>query len=224
MQLLEFQLEPLQFGGFPKMARLTRRAVVTEKIDGSNAQIYIVPKPILVSDISGVTAVTDTHLLYAGSRNRWITPRDDNFGFAAWVHQNAEELQQLGAGRHFGEWWGSGIQRGYGYKKGERFFSLFNAQRWVPAHMPLGHIPTLDPRAEPVLQQHAPACCRVVPVLYDGTFCTQVVEACMGALRAGGSIAEPGFMNPEGLVVYHVAAGVGFKKTLNGDDAKGGAA
>jgi hypothetical protein len=64
----------------------------------------------------------------------------------------------------------------------------------------------------------------VVPVLYDGPFCTQVVEACMGALRAGGSIAEPGFMSPEGLIVYHVAGNVGFKKTLDGDEAKGGAA
>ena len=31
-------------------------------------------------------------------------------------------------GRHFGEWWGSGIQRGYGLD--EKTFSLFNAYRW----------------------------------------------------------------------------------------------
>jgi hypothetical protein len=25
-------------------------------------------------------------------------------------------------------------------------------------------------------------------------------------------------MNPEGIIVYHVAAGIGFKKTLDNDD------
>lgn len=52
------------------------------------------------------------------SRTRWITPEDDNYGFAKWANENKEELLKLGIGQHFGEWWGSGIQRGY------------NLQRW----------------------------------------------------------------------------------------------
>ena len=37
-------------------------------------------------------------------------------------------------------------------------------------------------------------------------------------LSQDGSHASYGFMNPEGIVVYHLAAGVGFKKTLDGDE------
>lgn len=84
------------FEGFPKTSRYSRGCIITEKLDGTNAQVF----------------VTDDGRLYAGSRNRWITPEDDNYGFAKWVRANAEELKLLGPGRHFGEWWGNGIQRG----------------------------------------------------------------------------------------------------------------
>ncbi|MCJ7726507.1 MAG: hypothetical protein MUP76_09000, partial [Acidimicrobiia bacterium] len=47
--------------------------------------------------------------------SRWITPEVDNYGFARWVKDHEEELRTgLGAGLHFGEWWGQGIQRRYG--------------------------------------------------------------------------------------------------------------
>ena len=88
------------FVAFPKIARLNREIVITEKIDGTNASIY-------VSEKDGA--------VYAGSRTRWITPEDDNFGFARWVRDHADELRTgLGFGVHFGEWWGAGIQRRYG--------------------------------------------------------------------------------------------------------------
>ena len=52
------------------------------------------------------------------------------FGFARWVETNRERLiTLLGPGLHFGEWWGSGIQRGYGLTKGDKRFSLFNVER-----------------------------------------------------------------------------------------------
>jgi len=100
------------FVAFPKIARLSRECVISEKIDGTSAQILI----------------TDDGQIKAGSRSRWLTPENDNFGFAAWVADNKEELLTLGVGRHFGEWWGEGIQRNYGLK--ERRFSLFNTIRW----------------------------------------------------------------------------------------------
>lgn len=102
----------LDFKAFPKIARLSREVIVTEKIDGTNAQIYI---------------GEDGEFL-AGSRTRWITPEADNFGFARWAEQNKEELLKLGPGHHFGEWWGVGIQRGYSLS--ERRFSLFNVSKW----------------------------------------------------------------------------------------------
>jgi hypothetical protein len=40
-------------------------------------------------------------------------------------------------------------------------------------------------------------------------------------LRIDGSLAAPGYMNPEGVVVFHVAGGVAFKKTLGDDGHKG---
>lgn len=75
----------IPFVEFPKIHRINRNIVITEKIDGTNAQVY-------VDD-------TMTHA-YAGSRSRWITPADDNFGFARWVQEHHDELLKLGPGSH----------------------------------------------------------------------------------------------------------------------------
>jgi len=206
------------------MARLRRECIITEKIDGTNASIFIEPKPGIGSDISKVTTITDDFLIYAGSRTRWITPQDDNFGFAAWVKANSDELVKLGEGHHFGEWWGSGIQRNYGFKNGERFFSLFNAGRWVEHDKPTYAIPNDNPNAPPKFTEHAPACCKVVPILYEGIFDTAFVNSTLTVLGAYGSAAAKGFMDPEGIIVYHKAAGVGFKMTLDNDDQPKGQA
>ena len=86
------------FEAFPSIPRLKRNCVISEKIDGSDAQVY----------------VGEDGLVLAGSRNRWLTVESDNFGFAAWVKAHEDELRTgLGPGRHFGEWWGAGIQRPY---------------------------------------------------------------------------------------------------------------
>jgi len=191
-----------EFVPFPKMARLSRECIITEKIDGTNAQICI--------DEDGT--------IRAGSRTRWITPESDNFGFAAWVRDNADELRGLGVGRHFGEWWGNGIQRGYGLN--ERRFSLFNALRWVEHDCDPEPIATGDPRIAK-MQERAPICCRVVPVLYKGNMDTDKANAILEHMRIYGSKAAPRFMKPEGIIVFHVAGNVGFKKTLEGDCAKG---
>lgn len=172
-------MNEIEFVEFPKMARLSREIIVTEKIDGTNAQVHI----------------TDEGEILAGSRTRWITPEIDNFGFATWVRDNREELLQLGPGSHFGEWWGTGIQRRYGLTS--KKFSLFNVDRW---------------------QNSRPSCCDIVPVLYRGIFDTQVIEDCISHLAEFGSRAAPGFMNPEGVVVFHVAARIGFKKTIEKDE------
>ena len=168
-----------EFTEFPKMARLSREVVVTEKIDGTNAQVFV--------DEDGT--------ILAGSRSRWITPENDNFGFAAWVRDHADELRELGPGRHFGEWWGAGIQRRYGLA--DKRFSLFNVLRWGEAR---------------------PACCGVVPVLYRGPFDTARIDDTLATLAEEGSVAAPGFMKPEGIVVFHIAGNVGFKKTIEKDE------
>lgn len=199
------KIEP-QFQEFPKMARLSRECIVTEKIDGTNAQVYI----------------TEDGQFLTGSRNRWITPENDNFGFSRWAHDHKDELMTLGVGRHFGEWWGSGIQRGYGLPKGEKRFSLFNVSRWVLA----GQTPGVKSKAwdnaakawKETLQDVLPACCGLVPVILRGDFDTSSVSTAIERLKTLGSVAAPGFMDPEGIVVFHTAGMVGFKKTIKDDE------
>lgn len=190
-----------EFVEFPKIARLRRECIITEKIDGTNASIRI----------------TEEGEMLVGSRTRWITPQDDNYGFARWVEEHREELMKLGKGTHFGEWWGSGCQRGYGLKNGEKRWSLFNVARWCLADQEPQRIATADPRIEKY-QERLPACCHLVPVLFRGLFDTARVDEALADLRLNGSKASPGFMKPEGVVCYHVAGNVGFKTTLEKDD------
>jgi len=172
----------IPFVPFPKISRFSRDVIVTEKIDGTNAQVYI-------SD--------DGEQVFAGSRTRWIDPHSDNFGFARWVEENRDELKRLGPGSHFGEWWGSGIQRGYGLK--EKRFSLFNVSRW-------GDDAT------------RPSCCGVVPTLWQGNFRDFNAAEWLDLLRTEGSKAAPGFMQPEGIVIFHVPSGALFKAFVENDD------
>lgn len=171
----------------PKIPRLRREIIITEKIDGTNAQVY----------------VSEDATVLAGSRSRWISPEQDNFGFARWVKEHEDELAELGPGRHYGEWWGQKIQRAYGLK--ERRFSLFNTSLW-------SEDPLLDGQSKP------PRCCRVVPVLYQGTPRRGAVSAALEELREGGSLAAPGFRRPEGVVIFHTAANSSFKVTLENDE------
>ena len=189
------------FVPFPKMARLRRDILITEKIDGTNAQIVIVPRGTYADGNLFGKPVADcgASWIYAGGRNRWVTQEDDNFGFAGWVQDNKEELVRLGQGRHFGEWWGRGIQRGYGIQ--HRRFSLFNVSRW----------------SHPDSIKSFPECCDIVPLLYSGPFSTEATDSALRYLEVAGSRAAPGFMNPEGIVVWHTAANVGFKQTLKDD-------
>lgn len=187
------------FTEFPKMARLSRECIITEKLDGTNAQIYI----------------TDDEQLLVGSRTRWITPENDNYGFAQWAREHRDELLTLGPGRHFGEWWGQGIQRKYGMS--EKRWSLFNVARWCMHGQEPNRIKSADPRIEK-WQDVLPPCCSLVPVLYRGIFTTQACDDALETLRQNGSVAGPGFMKPEGIVCFHVAGNVGFKKTLEKDN------
>lgn len=172
-------MSDIEFREFRKIPRLNREVVVTEKIDGTN----------------GCVVVTEEGIVSAQSRSRIITPETDNFGFAGWVHKHRGQLAELGPGYHYGEWWGVGIQRGYGLT--ERRFSLFNVSRWTVAR---------------------PVCCDVVPVLYRGMSLNDGVNVALHALRERGSIAAPGFMKPEGVIAYHTAGNLYFKATIEKDE------
>jgi hypothetical protein len=193
----------VEFVPFPKIARLSRPITITEKIDGTNAQVAIMRQPSGSVATGGEIAhyvdeaTGDVLVMRAGSRSRWIIPGDDNFGFAAWAQHNAVELFRLGEGTHFGEWWGKGIQRGY--LQTRKRFSLFNTARWS------------DPAVRP-------ACCDVVPVLYEGVFDEVVINKVLFRLGNEGSVAAPGFPRPEGIIIWHAAEQTYFKKTLCKDE------
>ena len=188
-----------EFKKFSKIARLSRECIITEKIDGTNAQVFI---------------GEDGEFL-VGSRTRWITPENDNSGFAKWAMEHKDELMTLGKGRHFGEWWGQGIQRNYGLN--EKRFSMYNVTRWCLHNTTPKQIPTGDPR-QTKMQEVLPPCCGLVPIIWKGMFDTVAINDSITDLARHGSWASVGFMKPEGVVVYHIAGNVMFKKTIEKDD------
>jgi len=209
----------MQFKEFGKIPRLYRRVTISEKIDGTNAAVGIEDDLLgqwETGSVLGEGVVVNVDparswLVYAQSRNRIITPEQDNHGFARWVRENATELAiVLGTGLHFGEWWGSGIQRGYGLQKGEKRFSLFNTKRWTP-------------NGENALADGSEALkgLGVVPVIYDGMYDESIVAESLHILETLGSKAAPGFFRPEGIIIYHTAGGYYTKVTFNGDGNKG---
>jgi hypothetical protein len=191
------------FQPFPKLTRFSHDWTVTEKIDGTNAQILIGrPEEGYTPDDTLLWIDPATgHGVWAGSRNRLLTVgKGDNHGFAGFVQERAAEIvEKLGEGRHFGEWYGQGIgPRGYGVNP--KRFALFNAGRWTGQPLP----DRFD----------------VVPILYQGYLgSTDVFETCLLGLKEAGSAIAPGFMNPEGIVMYHGPSRTSFKKTFDYDEA-----
>ena len=182
----------MEFKTFAKIPRLSRECIITEKIDGANGVIWMPDFPESYTFKSGREVP-----FLVGSRNRWILPENDNYGFAKWAYEHSDELLELGPGYHYGEWWGKGIQRGYGLQ--EKRFSLFNTHRWN------------DPELRP-------KCCGVVPILWKGMFETLDIAIILNKLYLDGSKAAPGFMKPEGIVIFHTQSGYLFKKTIENDE------
>ncbi len=192
------------FEAFPKLTRFSHGWTVTEKIDGTNSQIIITHQDNIKDSDPKAIAYDNGYYIHAGSRNRLIYPGNDNAGFAAFVSSNAGALiEALGEGRHFGEWWGSGIQRRYDMK--EKRFSLFNVNRWQ------------GPKDNGML----PPQVDVVPALLLNQYVgdtSKTFDDILEGLRIGGSHAAPGFMNPEGIVMFHYPSRTTFKKTFDYDE------
>lgn len=81
----------------------------------------------------------------------------------------------------------------------EKRFSLFNTSRW-------GEDST------------RPACCHVVPVLAIGLITEIDVRGTLESLRVNGSVAAPGYDQPEGIVIYHSPSRNFYKMTLDKND------
>lgn len=194
----------MEFVKWGKIPRLHREWEFTEKVDGTNGVLWWtgVVDGLDYSKICARVALDDGPVyLFAGSRTRWLTPADDNFGFAAWAAEHAQQLARLGVGRHFGEWFGQNIQRGYGMDGRE--FALFD-QRWAQA----------------TGEHDWPEGVCVVPAFgrCEGQVLNAAVDIALDELRHKGSVIAPGFMRPEGVVVRHVQTGSRFKVLLEGDN------
>ena len=200
----------IEFTAWPKTSRFFRDIVITEKIDGTNAAVGI--KRVESADYSHPDVIDyvytgdGIYAVYAQSRNKLIRPGQDNAGFAGWVYEHTRELVTfLGEGLHFGEWWGSGIQRGYGLSKGEKHFSLFNTHRFSD------------------IEAVSDGLVRCVPILYQGPMVEKEITDCLNYLRDCGSVAtysftEGVFKNPEGICIYHTSSGIVQKVTLDNND------
>lgn len=194
----------IEFLEFPKIPRYRREVALTEKLDGTNAAVVWAPAgerglyDIATRDLIDQHGTNlGSYALYAQSRKQFIVPGKDNYGFAKWVSEHVDELAMLGPGAHYGEWWGYGIQRGYGMP--EKHFSLFNVNRWGEG------------------KQARPACCDVVPLL--GYFTPDKINEVVEQLRTLGSLAAPGYMRPEGVIVWHSQSKQYYKILLENDDA-----
>ena len=173
----------MEFKAFDSISRINKlEMTITQKIHGTNAQVFIVELDEGKHDSLSAIKVDDKfYTIQAGSRNRWIYLGDDNHGFAGHVDRYKEEyIRLLGPGRHFGEWAGPGINSGEGLS--EKTLLLFNHWQF--------------PTDRPLPPQTA-----VVPVLYKGAFDLATIEAVADDLKTNGSKLVPGFKRPEGIVI-----------------------
>jgi len=174
------------FKSFPSVQHLDKLEMrITQKIHGSNAQIRI--------DSNGDTEL----IIKAGSRNRWLTLDDDNYGFFKFVHDHFVDFTKLGEGTHYGEWAGPGINSGEGLTE-KTLFLFSHPDRYRDIQLP--------PRVT------------FVPELYVGPFDLMAIESVMSDLKRLGSRAVSGFKNPEGIVIE--VAGKRYKKVFTPEESK----
>lgn len=188
----------MSYPSFPSIERLENlHCVITEKIDGTNGLIeyWIDSNP--------------NHFPYCqvrfGSRNRYITTTDDNSGFANFFFSHKSRILEIIGNleepptqsiRIYGEWFGKGIQRGYGLdQKYFMPFSSFWAEKMIEAGIPNIKEPA---------------------ILYTGKFIEAEVDHQMGILKFDGSHVVPGYRNPEGIVIYFSHYNFRLKQTFTG--------
>ena len=170
------------FKAWPKIKRDNPfNVTITEKIDGTNSCVII----------------ENNELVGVQSRNRLITPEDDNYGFSQWVEDNKEEILTLGDGYHYGEWAGPGIQKNP-HDLAEKEFFLFNTFRWNKSN------------------QNKHSCCSVVPVLFQGELKENTIEDLLLQLQKNANEKQ----TPEGIIVYYHAFRTYTKHTIKNKQGK----
>lgn len=173
----------VEFKEWPKIPRGQGETMtITEKIDGTNACVIVETNDLGFNVVVG--AQSRTQMLCSKENNSldadWIN-HTDNYGFGRWVRDNENLLEVLGAGYHYGEWAGPGIQKNPHNLENKTFF-LFNSDRWR------------DGRAQ------RPLGVECVPVLFEGEASRENIHKTMDALWA--SAKDKGY-HPEGIVIWY---------------------
>lgn len=200
----------IEFRSWGKTPRLFRDVVITEKIDGTNCAV-IIEQVSNTSDREGVLVFQEVggalYAVGAQSKNRLIYPgkTTDNYNFAQWVQENAEQLvEAFGPGHHFGEWWGKGIQNRYDVDY--RTFSLFNTAKHADLFFHTNLLNDVDVTVESV------------PILFEGEFSEEAVQRVAREMLKNGSFAVPHAANPEGICIYHTQSKQVYKYTFDNND------
>jgi len=193
-----------EYPKYPSIERFENiYSIISEKVDGTNGLIEI-------EYDDGLLAVR------FGSRNRWLTLSSDNAGFMNFFAMFAKKIAIVpdilrakavneldnrnkvcsNPIRIYGEWYGKGIQRGYG----------LDTKYFMPFHTIL---------AEALIEANVP---NIMPphIMYTGKFDKQIADDMMNLLRTHGSGVTPGYFNPEGIVVYFPTYQFCLKDTFEG--------
>lgn len=180
--------DTIPFKPYGKTQRLENlHCTITEKLDGTNGQIINQPDGTVVACSRNrvLVRIEVDPLFGAWTKAEWDKPGkgQDNYGFGQWAIENAFELRKLGNGAHVGEWCGRGIGRGYGAS--ERFFVLFDTDRYERSHA-----------------ENLPACVKLAPVLYRGPFTQDALDTCTTDMELYDSAFFPDYEGKaEGFVV-----------------------
>lgn len=187
----------MEFKSFPDVKQIGKAAItITQKLHGTNAQI-VVTRIYPEADLISTEETVPKYEVRAGSRNRWLTVDDDNFGFAKYVEENKQSIiELLGEGTWYGEWVGPGINSSEGLK--EKTFAIFNIARIEDKPLPPRMIG--------------------VPLLYKGEFSSEAIQEAFDTLREKGSALVPGYMSPEGIVVHLLGTDLRFKKVFKAEE------
>ena len=198
------------YASFPSIERLENiYCVISEKVDGTNSLIEI-------NEVFPVGEPKEIQVRF-GSRNRYITFNNDNAGFANFFRHYEARFKDVAADiilkelevsgetltecqeqyplRIYGEWFGSGIQRGYGLK--DKFFmpfSTFYAEKLIEYQVPN----IIKPN-----------------IMYTGKFSQEIADICMQTLT-NGSLVIPEFKRPEGIVIHFPKYNLRLKQTFEG--------
>lgn len=213
----------IEFEGWPKTPRYSSGGVsITEKIDGTNACVIVTSHGVtpisMIPHPNGFFVEREGNIYEVGaqSRKRLITMTSDNAGFARWVWEHGTELVDLlGPGRHFGEWWGQGIQRRYDMD--HKVFSLFNYHKWS----------SIAQQRQDWRNRARDIHMTMVPLLSVGKFTEDHINQTLDLLRENGSFASSEwghrFDRPEGVIIRHKDLGGNLKAFIENDDVPKGA-